>query len=335
MAINQIIECIPNVSEGRDKTVIKKISELLRSSKGIQLLNVDSGWSVNRSVFTFTGSPEMVFQAVGKMYDYVSSNLNMRKQKGVHPRLGMIDVCPFVPIKNVSVDELNKKVWQFGKEMGYMYKVPVYFYEHSAWTPYRKKLESIRKGEYELLSEKYYTGKLIPDIGPMQFNFKTGATVIGVRNFLIAFNIGINTTSLNDAKIIASKLRVIRNDDHTTMKYIPDILREDGLKYNARNFKVLGWKLEDLNKVQISLNVTDHRTTPVFVVYELVKKVTNQLGLKITESELIGFIPKSAIDSVAKFLSLPNEEEHIKIDKVYAYLKLPKKGKPAVLNDVL
>lgn len=333
MALNQVIECIPNVSEGRDKTIVRKISELLRSSEGIELLDVDSGWSVNRSVYTFTGSPEQVFQAVRKMYDYVSTNLNMRRQKGVHPRLGMLDVSPFVPIKNISVDELNQMVWKFGKEISYTYSVPVYFYEYSAWTPYRKKLETIRRGGYELLTEKYYAGKLTPDVGPMQFNFNTGATVMGVRNFLIAFNIGMNTTSLDDAKKIASKLRAIRNDENTWRKYLSGVLSEDELKYNARNFKVLGWKLEDLNKVQISLNLTDHRTTPVFVVYELAKKVTNQLGLKITESELIGYIPKSAIDSVANFLSLPDEDGHSKIKRVYTYLKLPWNGKPRVLDD--
>lgn len=334
MSLNQCIECIPNISEGRDAKVIQDLSLLLKKGKGIELLGVESGADVNRSVFTFIGSPEDVMQVVFEMYRFVSDMLNMRRQRGVHPRLGMVDVCPFVPVTNISVRELNKMVWDLGKRVGYGLDIPVYFYEYSAWAPYQKSLESIRKGEYELLTEKYYTGAAIPDVGPVQFNFKTGATVMGVRDFLIAFNIDLNTTSLEMAKKIAFRLRAIRNDEDMSATYISDITGGLSRNVNLKNFKVIGWRLEELNKVQLSFNLTKPKETPVYLVYELVKRVTREMDMETGASELIGFMPASAIHDIASYIS-PNQASDKNLTQtVFEYLKIPEMHEPKIINDV-
>jgi glutamate formiminotransferase len=332
MTLNQIIECIPNISEGRNDRVLKEITAIIRKTEEVQLLDVDSGIAVNRSVFTFIGPPEAVIETAYNIYKYISLNLDMRRHKGVHPRLGMVDVCPFVPVKNISISELNFKVWRFGKRVGYDFKIPVYFYEYSALSLVRKRLESIRKGEYELLSENFYSGKSIPDVGPLRFNYKTGATVMGVRNFLIAFNVELDTTSVEVARKMASKLRIIRNTPSLSLAYSSAVIERNG-HYNLDNFKVIGWELEDIGKVQLSMNLTNHKESPVFLVYELVKSIANEFGVGVGNSELIGMIPMSAIEDIACYLSITTDRKS-KIREVFAYLSIPDAHETKIINDL-
>lgn len=293
----RIIECVPNISEGRDKSIINSVADSVRNIIGVKLLDVDSGEATNRTVFTFVGEANLVCEAAFRLIETASRLIDMKNQKGEHPRIGATDVCPLIPISGISIEEciqLSKKLAErVGSELG----IPVYLYEHAATSPQRKNLADIRKGEYERLSEKIKLPEWKPDYGPTIFNSKSGATVIGVRDFLIAYNVNLNTTDQKLANEIAFRIReqgrakrdsdgnILRNKNGESIK-IPGTLK---------NVKAVGWFIKEYNQAQISINLTNFKITPPHVAFEECVKEANSLGLRVTGSEIIGLIPKEAM----------------------------------------
>lgn len=293
----RIIECVPNISEGRDKSIINSVADSVRNIIGVKLLDVDSGEATNRTVFTFVGEANLVCEAAFRLIETASRLIDMKNQKGEHPRIGATDVCPLIPISGISIEEciqLSKKLAErVGSELG----IPVYLYEHAAASPQRKNLADIRKGEYERLSEKIKLPEWKPDYGPTIFNSKSGATVIGVRDFLIAYNVNLNTTDQKLANEIAFRIReqgrakrdsdgnILRNKNGESIK-IPGTLK---------NVKAVGWFIKEYNQAQISINLTNFKITPPHVAFEECVKEANSLGLRVTGSEIIGLIPKEAM----------------------------------------
>ncbi len=293
----RIIECVPNISEGRDKSIINSVADSVRNIIGVKLLDVDSGEATNRTVFTFVGEANLVCEAAFRLIETASRLIDMKNQKGEHPRIGATDVCPLIPISGILIEEciqLSKKLAErVGSELG----IPVYLYEHAATSPQRKNLADIRKGEYEGLSEKIKLPEWKPDYGPTIFNSKSGATVIGVRDFLIAYNVNLNTTDQKLANEIAFRIReqgrakrdsdgnILRNKNGESIK-IPGTLK---------NVKAVGWFIKEYNQAQISINLTNFKITPPHVAFEECVKEANSHGLRVTGSEIIGLIPKEAM----------------------------------------
>ncbi len=293
----RIIECVPNISEGRDKSIINSVADSVRNIIGVKLLDVDSGEATNRTVFTFVGEANLVCEAAFRLIETASKLIDMKNQKGEHSRIGATDVCPLIPISGISIEEciqLSKKLAErVGNELG----IPIYLYEHAATSPQRKNLADIRKGEYEGLSEKIKLPEWKPDYGPTIFNSKSGATVIGVRDFLIAYNVNLNTTDQKLANEIAFRIReqgrakrdsdgnILRNKNGESIK-IPGTLK---------NVKAVGWFIKEYNQAQISINLTNFKITPPHVAFEECVKEANSLGLRVTGSEIIGLIPKEAM----------------------------------------
>lgn len=333
MARNQLVECIPNISEGNDLGLINEIAGIIRNVDGVSFLGMDSGNAVNRTVFTFMGAPGAVIEAAYRLYQYTSAKMVMWKHKGVHPRLGSVDVCPFVPVKNIFIHELNNMVWELGKRIATDFNIPVFFYEFSALYPARKKLENIRKGGFEILPDKFYTTHLLPDIGPLEFNYKTGGTVMGVRGFLIAFNITLENVPLDVIKKMASELRKIRDNPQKNSEYVNKICGERHFGCDLKHFKVIGWELADEKRVQLSFNITNHRLTPLFLIYKMVLVLSKKYGASVGESELIGLIPKSALVDVSRFLQLEYENDDDLVDQVFSYLKISGERQTRVIDD--
>lgn len=293
----RIIECVTNISEGRDKSIINSVADSVRNIIGVKLLDVDSGEATNRTVFTFVGEANLVCEAAFRLIETASKLIDMKNQKGEHSRIGATDVCPLIPISGISIEEciqLSKKLAErVGNELG----IPIYLYEHAATSPQRKNLADIRKGEYEGLSEKIKLPEWKPDYGPTIFNSKSGATVIGVRDFLIAYNVNLNTTDQKLANEIAFRIReqgrvkrdsdgnILRNKNGESIK-IPGTLK---------NVKAVGWFIKEYNQAQISINLTNFKITPPHVAFEECVKEANSLGLRVTGSEIIGLIPKEAM----------------------------------------
>ncbi len=278
----KIIECVPNISEGKDKDIIQKITASL---KGVAVLGAESDADANRTVITFAGSPEAVENAAFQLIKKSHELLDMSTQKGVHPRLGAVDVCPFVPVKNVTMDEcvaLSKRV---ARRVADELNLSVYLYENSSSTEERKKLAFIRKGEYESLPQKLKA--LPPDFGPSQFNPKFGAVIMGARNFLIAYNVNLKTKDVNTAQKIAREIR-------------------------GENLKAIGWYLERFDIVQVSCNITDYTKMPLRRVYDMIDEKSKAAG-----SQLIGLIPSAAINHEdVDYLGLNSLEPFVWDEKV-------------------
>lgn len=276
-----IIECIPNVSEGRRPEVIGQMAEAIRAVPGVRLLDVSSDASHNRSVFTMAGDAEPVATAVLALFERAVANIDLRTHKGEHPRLGAVDVVPFVPIEGVTMDacvELAKRVaGQVSKRFG----VPVYLYEEASGNPARKNLEDIRRGEFEGLAAKMQTDGWAPDFGPRTPHASAGAAVIGARMPLIAYNINLNTNRLDVAKKIAAGIRQ----------------SSGGYRY----VKAAGFSLADRGIVQVSMNLTNYEKTPIFRVFETVKREAERYGVSILESEIVGLVPGAALNAAAEY----------------------------------
>lgn len=293
----KLVECVPNFSEGRDKDKIQAICREIQTTPGVKLLDVDPGESTNRTVVTFVGPPEAVKEAAFKAIKKAAEIIDMSKHKGAHPRIGATDVCPFVPVSGVTMDECvqlaNELAERVGRELG----IPVYLYEEAARKPERKNLANIRSGEYEGLPEKLKDPEWIPDYGPAIFNPKSGATVIGAREFLIAYNINLNTRERRLAHEIALNLReagrakrdesgqIIRDADGRP------VMMPGKFKY----VKAVGWYIEDYGCAQISINLTNYKISPPHLVFEEAIKEAEKLGLRVTGSEVVGLIPKEAL----------------------------------------
>lgn len=321
----QLIECIPNFSEGRDQAVLNRIAEAVRSVEGVKLLDVDPGKATNRTVFTFVGEPAAVTDAAFLAIKTASELIDMSKHTGEHPRMGATDVCPLVPIANISMEETVEWSKKLARRVGEELQIPVYLYEFAASAPYRRNLADIRAGEYEGLKDKLLKPEWKPDFGPQTFNARSGATVIGARNFLVAYNVNLNTTSTRRANAIAfdvrEKGRVKREGDPVTGKPVLDEKGEQVFEPGMlKSVKAIGWFIEEYGIAQISMNLTDITICKVHEAYEAVKLKSEERGIRVTGSELVGLIPKQALLDAGRFYlnmqersaGIP-EEEIIKI----------------------
>jgi len=301
----KILECVPNFSEGRDLTIILKIKKSIESTKGVKLLHVDSGYATNRTVISFAGEPGAVIEAAYQAVKCASENIDMRKQKGVHPRIGATDVIPLVPISGISMVEIVKLSHELAMRIGEELNIPVFCYEKSALKPERIRLENIRQGEYEGLPQKLIDPNWKPDFGPAKFNAKSGATNVGARNFLVALNINLNTKSVEIAKKIASEVRESGKknfDEKADVKRIPGILP---------TVKAIGWYIENYGLAQVSMNLTDINKVPMHIAFETVKNLASNYRVKVTGSELIGLVPLNVLLEAGKFYSQQNNESKL------------------------
>jgi glutamate formiminotransferase / 5-formyltetrahydrofolate cyclo-ligase len=276
-----IIECIPNVSEGRREEVVDAIAAAIRVVPGVRLLDYSSDASHNRSVFTLAGDAAPLKAAIVTLYERAVSAIDLRTHKGEHPRLGAVDVVPFVPIEGVTMDGCVTLAKDVGQEIAARFGIPVFLYEEASGNPARKNLEDIRRGEFEGLAAKMQTPGWTPDYGPPVPHPSAGASVIGARMPLIAYNINLNTDRVDIAKRIAAAIR------HSS----------GGLRY----VKAAGFMLEDRRIAQVSMNLTNYQKTPIFRVFEIVKREAARYGVSILESEIIGLIPSAALVGAAEF----------------------------------
>ncbi len=321
----QIIECVPNFSEGRDMSIIKQITDEIESVEGVKLLDVDPGKATNRTVVTFVGEPQPVIEAAFLAIKKASEVIDMSKHSGEHPRMGATDVCPLIPIANITMNEVAEYAHQLGEMAGEKLDIPFFMYESAATKPEWKNLATVRAGEYEALPEKLKKPEWKPDYGPAKFNPKAGATAIGARDFLIAYNVNLNTTSVRRANSIAFDVReqgrVKREGNPITGKVLRDengeALRIPGA---CKAVKGIGWFIEEYGIAQISMNLTNISITPLHIAFEECNKSAIRRGMRVTGSELVGLVPlKVMIDAGKYFLKKQNrstgvaDEEIIKI----------------------
>ncbi|MFO7722849.1 MAG: glutamate formimidoyltransferase [Bacteroidales bacterium] len=304
--MKQIIECVPNFSEGRDMAVIKQITDQIEGVEGVKLLDVDPGAATNRTVVTFVGEPDPVMEAAFRAVKKAGELIDMSKHTGEHPRMGATDVCPLVPVANITMEETVEYARQLAKRLGEELNFPVYCYESAAFTPARKNLANIRSGEYEGLAAKLQDPHWKPDFGPALFNPRTGATNVGARDFLVAFNINLNTTSTRRANSIAFDVRergrVMREGDPITGKIVKDEKGEPvHIPGTLKSVKAIGWFIEEYGVAQISMNLTNISITPVHVAFDEVCRKAEQRGIRVTGSELVGLIPKKAMIDAGKY----------------------------------
>lgn len=306
--INQLIECVPNFSEGRDMGLIKQITDEIESVEGVKLLDVDPGRATNRTVVTFVGQPDPVVEAAFRSVKMAARLINMSQHKGEHPRFGATDVCPLVPVSGISMEETVAYARKLAQRIGDELKYPVYCYESAAFSAQRKNLASVRAGEYEGLPEKLTDPDRKPDFGPSEFNPGTGATAVGARDFLVAYNINLNTTSTRRANAIAFDVRergrAKRKGDPLTGEIVRD---EQGapvmIPGSLKEVKAIGWFIEEYGIAQISMNLTNISVTPVHVAFDEVFKRAEARGVRVSGSELVGLIPlKALLDAGRYFL---------------------------------
>lgn len=293
--MKQIVECVPNFSEGRNLKTIEAIAENIKSVDGVNLLSVEPDKDYNRSVVTFVGEPEAVKEAAFRATKTAAKLIDMRHHQGEHPRLGATDVVPFVPVSGVTMQDCVRLANEFGERVGRELAIPVYLYEEAARVPERKSLPNIRKGEYEGLAEKLKDPAWKPDYGPAEFNVKSGAIVTGARVFLIAYNVNLNTNRKELAHEIALHIR----ESGRTVKD----KKGKGIKISGslKAVKALGVLLERFDIAQVSINLTNYTITPPHVAFEEVKKEAQTLGIDVTGSGVVGLIPKEALLMAGRF----------------------------------
>lgn len=292
----KIIECIPNFSEGRDMEVVEKIVDGVRKADGVKLLNYSSDSDHNRTVVTFIGSVEGVEAAILEMAERVYENIDMSKHEGGHPRMGALDVVPFVPVKDVTVEECIELSKRVGKAIGEKFNIPVYLYEDSASKPERRNLAAVRKGQYEGFFEKIKDPAWKPDFGPAVMNVKGGCAAVGARVPLVAYNVNLGTDNIDIANSIA---RLVRNIG-------------GGLRF----VKAMGVKIEDRNIVQVSMNLVNYEKTSIYRAYEMVKMEAKRYGVSVVGSEVVGLVPLSAlVQSLEYYLQIENFSEDQILEK--------------------
>ena len=297
---NALVECVPNFSTGRDPAEIRPIITAIQSVDGVRLLDVDAGRATNRTVVTFVGAPAPVVEAAFRAIKAAAESIDMRFHEGEHPRLGATDVCPLVPVSGITIQETAELAADLGRRVGDELGIPVYLYDRAATRPERHSLSAIRSGEYEGLERKLADSEWAPDFGPTVFDPRTGATVIGARTFLVAYNVNLNTTSVRRANAVAFDLRehgrVKRQDDPLTgeIERGPDgePLREPG---RLEAVKGIGWYIEEYGFAQVSLNLTDIETTPLHTVFDAACQAAEERGMRVTGSELVGMVPLAAM----------------------------------------
>jgi glutamate formiminotransferase/formiminotetrahydrofolate cyclodeaminase len=291
----QIIECVPNFSEGRDMGIIKQITDSIESVDGIKLLDVDPGRDTNRTVVTFVGEPEKVSEAAFRAVRKASELIDMSKHHGEHPRMGATDVCPLVPVSGINMDETAEYARKLAKRIGDELGIPVYCYENAALRENRKNLANCRSGEYEGLRKKLADPEWKPDFGPAVFNERSGATAVGARDFLVAFNVNLNTTSIRRANAIAFDLR---EKGRTIKNESGEIINVPG---TLKSVKAIGWYIEEYGIAQISMNLTNISVTPVHIAFDEVCKKAEAKGIRVTGSELVGLIPLKAVLEAGRY----------------------------------
>ena len=307
----KLVECVPNFSVGNDDQVIQKIVNSITAIKGVTLLDVDSGVDTNRSVVTFVGDPHAVKEAAFQSIRTASLSIDMSKHKGTHPRIGATDVCPLIPISNITMEECVELSKSLGKRVGDELDIPIFLYEMSSAKPSRSNLSVIRSGEYEGLSKKLSDPKWKPDYGPSTFNKKSGATVIGARNFLIAYNINLNSKDKRIATDIAFEIREKGrskrkpNPKSTNLLDGEIIRKKDGspikTKGMFKDVKAVGWYVKEYNRVQISINFNNYKISTIHDVFDAVCKLASDRGARVTGSELVGLIPLEAMLDAGRF----------------------------------
>lgn len=304
--MNQIIECVPNFSEGVNMGIIKQITDEVESIEGVRLLNVDPGKATNRTVVTFVGEPSAVIQAAFLAIKKAGELIDMSKHKGEHPRMGATDVCPLIPIANITMEETAEYAKQLAKRVGEELQIPAYLYEYAQPDKSRSNLSIIRAGEYEGFFKKIKLPQWKPDFGPAENDVKRGATVIGAREFLLAYNVNLNTTSTRRANAIAFDVReagrVMREGDPVTGKVVTD---ENGkprsIPGSLKSVKAIGWYIEEYGVAQISMNLTNIEVTPIHIAFDEVCKKADERGIRVTGSELVGLIPLKAMLDAGKY----------------------------------
>lgn len=301
-----IIECVPNFSEGRDMALIRQITEMVETVEGVKLLNVDPGKATNRTVVTFVGPPDAVIEAAFLAIKKAGEVIDMRHHTGEHPRMGATDVCPLIPISGISMEETAAYAHKLGKRVGEALGIPVYMYEAAATKPERRNIATIRSGEYEGFRKKILDPEWKPDYGPASFNAQSGASVIGARDFLIAYNVNLNTTSSRRANSVAFDVReqgrVKREGDPITGRIVRDAQGEAvRIPGKCKAVKAIGWYIEEYGIAQISMNLTDIRQTPLHVAFEACRESATERGLRVTGSELVGLVPLQVMLDAGKY----------------------------------
>src|SRR5437868_8055142 len=304
--MQKLIECVPNFSEGRDQNVIRQITDAIESVDGVSLLDVDPGASTNRTVVTFVGSPDATVEEAFRGIKKAAELIDMRKHKGAHPRMGATDVCPFIPVSNVSWEEAIECANRVGKRVGEELKIPVYLYERAARDKSRANLAVIRAGEYEGFFEKIKQPEWKPDFGPAVFNEKSGATVIGVRDFLIAYNVNLNTKSVRRANSVAFDVREqgrVKTEDGTPSgKPVLDANREPiRIPGMLKHVKAIGWFVKEYGIAQVSMNLTDIEETPLHAAFDACCESAARRGLRVAGSEIVGMVPKKSLVDAGRY----------------------------------
>ena len=319
-SLSPLVECVPNFSEGRDEAVIGRITDRIASVSGVTLLNVDAGRATNRTVVTFVGPPEAVLDAAFRGIAEAAAAIDMRTHQGEHPRMGATDVCPLVPVRGIAMEEVAELARRLGERVGEELAIPVYLYERAATRPERRSLATIRSGEYEGLADKLADPEWKPDFGPASIHERAGATVIGARPFLVAYNVNLNTTSPRRANAVAFDLREagrVKRRDGLSGPILRDeqgeALREPGL---LKGVKGIGWYIEEYGIAQVSLNLSDLEQTSLHEAFEAARERATARGMRVTGSELVGMVPLSAMLEAGRHylrrqersLGLPEEE---------------------------
>lgn len=289
-----LIECVPNFSEGNDPAVIKQITSQIESVEGVRLLNVDPGKATNRTVVTFVGHPEAVVEAAFRAIRKAGELIDMSRHKGEHPRMGATDVCPLIPVSGISMEETAAWARKLARRVGEELSLPVYLYEEAQPDKKRSNLSVIRAGEYEGFFKKIHEPEWKPDFGPAEMDILRGATVIGARDFLIAYNVNLNTTSTRRANAVAFDIREAGRN-----------VLENGVKVNKpgslKSVKAIGWYIEEYGIAQISMNLTNIRVTPLHIAFDEVCRKAEARGLRVTGSELVGLVPLQALTDAGKY----------------------------------
>lgn len=313
--MKQLIECVPNFSEGRDLKVIKQITDVIEQSEGVKLLDVDPGFATNRTVVTFVGEPEQVIEAAFQAMKKAKELIDMSKHSGEHPRFGATDVCPLIPVSGISMEETAEYAHKLAKRAGEELDYPVYCYENAALHENRRNLAVVRAGEYEALKDRLKLEEHKPDFGPAEFRPKSGATAVSARDFLIAVNFNLNTTSVRRANSVAFDVReagrVKREGNPITGKIIRDendeALRIPG---TCKSTKAIGWFIDEYGIAQVSMNITDINVTPLHIAFEEIRNSANRRGLRVTGTEIVGLVPLRVMTEAGKFYLSRQQRSH-------------------------
>lgn len=307
--MKQLIECVPNISEGRDMNIINQVTAEIEKVEGVKLLDVDPGATTNRTVITFVGEPEQACEAAFRVVQKAAELIDMRNHHGAHPRQGATDVCPLIPVSNITMDEVVEYAHKLGKRLGEELNIPIYCYESAAYIPERRNLAYCRTGEYESLNTRLGTEQWKPDFGPNEWNdhvAQTGATQVGARDFLVAINYNLNSTSTRRANAIAFDVREKGRPQREGGKPSGKIIKDENGKPimipgTLKGTKAIGWYIEDYGIAQVSMNITSIKVAPVHLCFDEVCRCAANRGLRVTGCEIVGLIPKSVLIDAGKY----------------------------------